>query len=238
MTSATRALAVPELLEMILLHLPVRSLIRAQRVSSEWHNGITFSKTLRARVAFLSPCPESGTLSSGESITTFNPTIIPPPDRASLNTAVKLARKNNIPTSAFPLGIPFTISSLLSRPKGPWMDRLISQPPPRESITITTLWTSDIRFSEGGENSTSRFQTLGPSATCQITLTGNLLTWGEVGRSLRERIAEVQEQNRALSMVRGRFTRWEPARVAWVRLDGAVRDTEERVVREMGADLA
>ncbi|KAF2685140.1 hypothetical protein K458DRAFT_403376 [Lentithecium fluviatile CBS 122367] len=58
-TSTTRTLTTPELLELILFHLPPRPLLLAQRVRKTWHTLISTSPTLQTALYFRAPASPS-----------------------------------------------------------------------------------------------------------------------------------------------------------------------------------
>lgn len=63
-------------------------------------------------------------------------------------------------------------------------------------------------------------------------LAGESLTWGDVRRDLEAEVEFIKKQNSALSRTRGRAVHWRVTKVAWLRFDGAVLDTDETVLRE------
>jgi hypothetical protein len=67
MDATKRTLAIPELLEIILSHLPIRDLLLGQRVCRLWQQCITASSLLQQRLFFKSkPMPENVTETGGD----------------------------------------------------------------------------------------------------------------------------------------------------------------------------
>jgi hypothetical protein len=136
-TAATRTFALPELLEQILLHLPQRDLLLAQRVSRPFHLTITSSPRIQ-RELFFAPDP----FLPSSPITYLNPTT----GRTSAHTR---PRNNRLLLRAFP-GVYPTVSPVL-----------VNLPPSREDLNLgrpgpeSWSWDLCISFPATGQAETS-----------------------------------------------------------------------------------
>lgn len=116
------------------------------------------------------------------------------------------------------------------------MNQLICDPPSDKTI-VTTVWNSEVVFFPENSGLAPRFQRMGPSKGTQVTFAG-VTTWYDVRRYLYEEVYGAREQKRAIVGRVGNKVCWEIGKVAWLRLDGMVLDTDERVVRDKGLLLA
>ncbi|USW56437.1 Putative F-box-like domain superfamily protein [Septoria linicola] len=173
-TSIEQVLATTELLEAILLQLPIRSVLLSQRISKTWHATITSSISLQ-RALFLRPAPVLSTSPRSRKIhfidlSTPCHQVLSLRGTQSLLTSILPIRKRE-KVSTFTLTN--SRSSATEDEVGSWRSMLLSQPP-RDTECFIGNYIDELEAASEGQ------MDFNPGDSCEVLRTDAMRQRGEM----------------------------------------------------------